>query len=156
MRVALLFVLLLLLAAAPATAQESAVPITPVEKTVKAYRVNSVTTARRPDWRVLIAYEDDQGGTYIDEHYGPCTLVVPPGGGTPAKAPECAEDLAKQYNTANFSTNSMAKRTLEHLIAHGKIPPSTVQGTPETFTERAAPPPLKTTLPPPTTPKVKK
>lgn len=42
-----------------------------------------------------------------------------------------AHNMIKWLNTANFTTNSMQKRVLQKLMADGKLPLGTVQGTPE-------------------------
>jgi hypothetical protein len=139
-------IIALLAAAAPVAAQEVAVPDTPVEVTVKAYAIISIHTERVPDWRFVIAFTDDQGKRQEDVHYGP-SYVTDPSTGTKTAIPEGAENLCKQMNTANMSIKSMNKRALEHLVAHGKIPPSTVQGEPQ-------PPTVRETDQPPVKPKV--
>lgn len=42
-----------------------------------------------------------------------------------------ATKFMRTMNTANFTTKSMQKRILEKLVADGKIPPGTVQGSPD-------------------------
>jgi hypothetical protein len=46
--------------------------------------------------------------------------------------------LMKQFNTMNFSVNSMHKRVLQKLSADGLLPPGEVTGTPDPV----VPPPL--------------
>ena len=161
-RLALLVVCALFLGVYPAAAQEGAKPDVPVNKTVNLYRIIRFSQERKPDWRFVITFEDDQGGVYTDEHYGPSQIPDPANPGSFTENPNGAEKFLKQMNTTNFSTNSMTKRLLEHLELHGKIPPSTVVGTPESPTsldsEVAVPktkPPVKS-VPPPPPPKVKK
>jgi hypothetical protein len=110
-------------------AQEMAVPDTPVPSTITSYKIVGFSQEREPDWRFTITYKDSNNMVYRDEHYGLTTLTGPDG--KPITRPEGADELMKQLNTGNFSTTSMVKRLLQHLVQHGKIPPSTVQGTPE-------------------------
>lgn len=42
-----------------------------------------------------------------------------------------AASLMTTLNTANMSTNSLYKRTLQKLVADGKLPAGTVSGTPQ-------------------------
>lgn len=122
--------LLFLLWVASTYAQEVAVPDTPVPATITSYKIVSFTQEREPDWRFVITYKDSNGKLYTDEHYGKNT-VIEPGTGQSVNRPEGADELMKQLNTGNFTTTSQVKRLLQHLSQHGKIPPSTVQGTPE-------------------------
>src|SRR5215203_756799 len=101
-----------------ALGQEVAVPGTPVDVTVKAYKMISILSERKPDWRFVLRWEDDHGTEGMDVHFGACTAFTPPEGGPTVKPPTCAEDLIRTFNTANFSTNSLTKRALQHLIAH--------------------------------------
>ena len=113
-----------------ASAQEIAVPTTPVTVTITSYKVTGFSQEREPDWRFSITYQDSTGKVYVDQHYG-LTSRPNPAGGQPLVNPEGADSFLKQLNTTNFSTTSMNKRLLQHLIQHGKIPASTVTGTPE-------------------------
>lgn len=119
---------LVLVALLVASAQELAVPTTPVPATITSYRVVGFSQEFGPDWRFCITYQDSNGKTYTDEHYG---LAMRPGPDGPTPNPVGADAFLKQLNTSNFSTTSMTKRLLQHLVAHGKIPASTVTGTPE-------------------------
>jgi hypothetical protein len=141
--------------AAVASAQESAKPIEPVDKTVREYKIIRFAQQRVPDWRFVITYVDDQGGEYADEHYGPVYTTDPSNpSGPPIKNPNGADELLKTFNTMNFSTNSMVKRLLQHLQDHGKIPPSTIAGTPDAPTAVVtSPAPAKPT---PAKPPIKK
>jgi len=141
-------IIALLLAAAPATAQEVAVPDTPVNVTVKAFAVVGIHIENLPEWRFVVTFTDDQGKRQEDVHIGPSYYVDPVGGGKTAN-PSGAENLIKQMNTANMSVKSMNKRALEHLISEGKIPPATIQGTPQ-------PPTARELDQPPVVPKTKK
>jgi hypothetical protein len=121
---------LLALGAAPILAQEMAVPDAPVPATITSYKIIAFSQEREPDWRFVITFKDSNGKIYRDEHYG-ATSLPNPAGGEPINNPEGADSFLKQMNTTNFSTTSMVKRLLQHLVQHGKIPPSTVAGTPE-------------------------
>lgn len=111
-----------------ARAQEIAVPDTPVAATITSYKIVAFSQEREPDWKFTIVYKDSNGKVYEDEHYGLSTVQGPEG---PITRPEGADALMKFMNTANFATTSQIKRLLQHLVQHGKIPPSTVTGTPE-------------------------
>lgn len=113
-----------------ATAQERAVPDVPVVATITSYKITGFALEREPDWRFTITYQDSNGRAYTDSHYGPSSGPNPTGG-PPIVNPEGADAFLKQLITANFSTTSMMKRLLQHLVQHGKIPASTVTGTPE-------------------------
>jgi hypothetical protein len=125
-----LMIVALLFAAAPVAGQEVAVPDAPVTVTVKAYAVIGMLIEHTPEYRLSIYFTDDQGKRQEDNHVGP-SYFTDPITGTKTALPEGAESLIKQLNTANMSVKSMVKRSLEHLITHGKIPPSTIQGTPQ-------------------------
>lgn len=114
-----------------AVGQEMAVPDKPIVSTVTSYKIIAFSQEREPDWRFVITYKDSNDKVYRDEHHGLNSLPNPEGG-APINNPEGADELMKQLNTGNFSTTSMIRRLLQHLVTHGKIPPSTVQGTPET------------------------
>ncbi len=120
---------LFLFLSAPVTAQEIAVPTTPVVTTITSYKVTGFALEREPDWRFRITYQDSNGKVYTDEHYGPSVRQTPTG---PVDNPDGADVFLKQLNTMNFSTTSLTKRLLQHLVQHGKIPAATVTGTPET------------------------
>lgn len=110
--------------------QEIAVPDKPVVATITSYRITAFAFDRLPDWRFIITYEDSNGKIYTDDHVGPSSRPNPEGG--PAiNIPTGAESFVKQINTTNFSLTSLTKRLLQHLVTHGKIPASTVTGTPE-------------------------
>ena len=121
----------LLLAPTSVLAQETAVPKTPVTVTVPVTTQTQVTITgwqvigfsqdRLPDWRFTITWRDNTGKIYTDSHSGVVSVVGPNG----------ADTFLKQMNTTNFSTVSMIRRLFQHLEAHGKIPPHTIQGTPE-------------------------
>jgi hypothetical protein len=123
-------VLVALLWASPVAAQESAVPVAPVPVTITSYQVTGFSQERYPDWRFTITFRDSNGKVYTDAHSGP-TSVPNPAGGQPLTNADGADSFLKQLNTANFTTTSLTKRLLQHLIAHGKIPASNVTGTPE-------------------------
>lgn len=120
-------VLMLLLVVAM---QEVAVPNKPVEAPVTSYRITGFSFDREPEWRFTIYYQDSNGVRQADEHVGPSSLLNPTGG-EPIVNPTGAESFIKQLNTGNFGTISLTKRLLQHLVAHEKIPASTVTGTPE-------------------------
>jgi len=122
--------LAVLLLASTVSAQEIAVPDKPLTVTITSYKVIGFSQERDPDWRFSITYQDSTGKTYVDQHYG-LSSRPNPAGGQPIVNPEGADSLLKQLNTMNFTTTSLTKRLLQHLIAHGKIPASTVTGTPE-------------------------
>lgn len=126
----ILFGTFLCLSACAAVAQERAVPDTPVPVTITSYQIVGFALEREPDWRLTVTFKDSNGKIYTDEHYGPSTLPNP-AGGDPIVVPTGAEALVKQLNTANLSTVSLMKRLLQHLVQHGKIPASTITGTPE-------------------------
>jgi hypothetical protein len=109
-------------------AQEMAVPTTPVPITITSYRIVSFEMDREPEWRFTITYKDSNDKIYKDVHFGPSSISGPNG---PTARPEGAEELIKQLNTADFRTNSLIKRLLQHLVTHGKIPAATVTGKPE-------------------------
>lgn len=113
-----------------AFAQEKAVPDTPVPATVTEYRIIRFEQERDPDWRFVITFKDNNGRLYTDEHRG-LTSIPNPTGGEPLTNPDGADSFLKQLNTANFSTVSLTRRLLQHLVQHGKIPAATVTGTPE-------------------------
>lgn len=115
---------------AAAVGQEIAVPDKPVVTTVTSYRVTGFSLEMAPDWRFAIAYQDSSGKTYTDDHYGPSS-VPNPVGGQPVVNPTGADAFLRQLNTSNFTTTSLTKRLLQHLVQHGKIPAATVTGTPE-------------------------
>lgn len=121
--------LLLVALSAHAFGQEVAVPDKPVPMTVTSYRVVGFSQETDPEWRFVITYKDSNGAVYTDAHHGKAVVLVP--GGQPIANPEGADAFLKQLNTANFTTNSLTKRLLQHLVQHGKIPASTVTGTPE-------------------------
>lgn len=125
MRGAILIVAVVLWSAA--AAQEVAVPMTLVPATVTDYRVTGFSQQREPDVRFCITYRDNNGRVYTDEHHGPSSRPNPLDG-QPVVLPEGADAFLKQLNTANFSTTSLTKRLLQHLVQHGKIPASTVTG----------------------------
>lgn len=108
-------------------AQEVAVPDKPITSTVTSYEIEAFSWERLPEWRFTIRYRDNNGVTYADEHYG---LVTMPGPTGPIKRAEGADEFMLTLNTLNLSTTSMIKRLLQHLVQHGKIPASSVQGTP--------------------------
>ena len=112
-------------------AQEIAVPTTPVTATITSYKITAFTFEREPDWRFVITFEDSNGKAYRDEHHGRALLPNPTQGGDPIANPDGADTFIKQLNTMNFATTSLTKRLLQHLVQHGKIPASTVTGTPE-------------------------
>ncbi len=111
-------------------AQERAVPDAPVPATITSYQIVAFSLDREPDWRFVITFKDSNGQVYRDEHYGPSSIPNPDGG-APIAIPSGADAFLKQLNTANFSTVSLTRRLLQHLVQHGKIPAATVQGTPE-------------------------
>jgi hypothetical protein len=117
-------VIVLLLVPTAAFSQETAVPDTPVPTTITSYRVTGFSLEREPEWRFVIVYKDNNNKEYRDDHHGPSTV-------SGVNNPEGADELIRALNTANLSTNSLMKRLLQHLVQHGKIPPSTVQGAPE-------------------------
>lgn len=108
--------------------QEVAVPNAPVVTTVTSYRIIKFEQEREPDWRFVITFVDSNSKVYTDVHYGLTTVPGPTG---PITRPDGADSFLKQLNTANFSTTSLTKRLLQHLVQHGKIPAATVTGTPE-------------------------
>lgn len=122
---------IVLFAATVGSGQEVAVPDTPVPATITSYKVIAFSQEREPDWRFVITFKDSNGKVYTDEHQG-LTSMPNPTGGAPLTNPNGADSFLKQLNTANFSTTSLTKRLLQHLVQHGKIPAATVQGTPET------------------------
>ena len=111
-------------------AQEVAVPVKPVPSTITEYRITAFSQERIPDWRFKITFQDSNGKVYYDEHFG-LTSVPSPGGGPPTNNPNGADTFLKTLNTSDYRTVSMVNRLLQHLVAHGKIPASTVSGTPE-------------------------
>lgn len=119
---------LTLAAAAALVAQEVAVPDKPVVSAITGYQVIGFSQERYPDWRFTITYRDNNEKVYTDVHVGLTTIQGPAG---PVSNPEGADTFLKQWNTMNFSNISQTKRLLQHLVQHGKIPPSTVTGTPE-------------------------
>jgi hypothetical protein len=126
----LLLLIGVLAVAARAGAQEIAVPDAPETKTVKGYAIVSILIEREPFWRLVIVYRDDLKNEGRDEHTGE-SYYLDPATGTKTFRPDGASELIKQFNTMNFSTQSMNRRVLQHLSQHGKIPPSTVVGAPE-------------------------
>ena len=137
-------ILLLFMFAAPVLAQEYAKPDAPVSATITEYRIIRFAQQREPDWRFTIVYRDNNGKEYSDEHFGLSETPDPANpGGPPITNPNGADKFLKQMNTMNFSTTSMVRRLLQHLEDHGKIPPSTVQGTPDSFSGDAFAVPIK-------------
>lgn len=114
----------LLVWAAP-IAQEIAVPNTPIVATITSYEIVSFEMERIPEWSFRISYRDSNEKMYVDQHRGQSMLL------NGLQNPNAAEPFLRQLNTANFATNSLVKRLLQHLVQHGKIPAATVQGTPE-------------------------
>lgn len=119
-----------MLYAGAAVAQEVAVPSTPVTHPITEYRITGITMEREPQWRFVIAYRDNNGDVYTDEHVG-ATTIPNPNGGDPLVNPNGADVLIATMMTANLSQQSLMRRLLQHLVAHGKIPPATISGTPE-------------------------
>ena len=107
-------------------AQEIAVPVKPIVRTVTSFRIIGYYQERDPDWRFTIKWRDSNGDVFTDTHYG-VTLQNNPNG-PPTIRPEGADVFIKQMNTANFSTVSFERRLMEHLEKHGKIPAFTVTG----------------------------
>ena len=116
-------VLVLLALAAPAAAQEVAVPEVPVDVTVRAYKIVAFSQQQTPDWRFVITWTDDQGKMGNDEHFGLNYLPDPANpSGPPLYNPTGADAFLKQLNTMNFTTTSMVKRLLSHLVSHRQDP----------------------------------
>jgi hypothetical protein len=101
----------IVLAAAAAMGQEVAVPDKPVPSTITSYKIIAFSQEREPDWRFVITFQDSNGKVYRDEHHGLNSLPNP-AGDEPINNPEGADAFLKQ-------------------VQHGKIPPSSVTGTPE-------------------------
>ncbi len=114
----------IVLASPPRRVQEKAVVVKPevvtVDRTVKEFEIASITFRRLPAWQLTIEYTDNLGAAQIDNHIGVTSEINPTG----------ADTLIASFNKANLSVKSMERRAIEHLISEGKIPESTVVGTP--------------------------
>jgi hypothetical protein len=78
----------------------------------------------QPDatWTLTIRYADNAGRVYFDDHVGVYDARTNPRG---------ADQLVKQITSGNYSTTSINKTLLQHLIAEHAIPPATITGHPE-------------------------
>jgi len=92
---------------------EKAILSTPLvhSSTITDYQILSVFIQRAPA-KLVIIYQDNLGNELSDEHTG-------------VDAPA----LVKFLNTANLSLKSLERLALEHLIAEGKIPTSSITTT---------------------------
>jgi hypothetical protein len=118
----------MVLAVSVVAAQEIAVPVTPVVRTVTSFQIIGFSQERYPQWRFTITWRDSNGDVFSDVHFGPTSMPSPDG---PIIRPDGADSFIKQMNTANFSTVSFERRLIEHLEKHGTIPAYTISGTPE-------------------------
>ena len=96
-------------------------PIVKPAETTSRFKIMSILFDRilrpvpsQPAGFVSVTVEDETGKRLVCTYEGQAAL-----------------DYIKFANTANFSVNSMQKRTLQKLSADGKLPPGNVEGAPD-------------------------
>ncbi len=135
--------LILVALTASLVAQEKATFTSPATTSVTFVEIQRIDVQRKPDFALRIYYTDSTGKEMLDDHNGlfvaaiaavpdnPATVGVDESVPANPGNPNGADVLVKSLNKANLTLKSLERRALEHLVSEGKIPASSITGTPQ-------------------------